>query len=123
MAKVTEVAKVLIVDDEQSLLLLLQQIVEEQGHQVLMADNGYQALQIIENQQPVLVISDVMMPILDGYQLVEKIKSKPEWSWIKIVLISAAPINKTKAARADDFLAKPYDLDTIDEVLERFIPS
>ena len=112
-------ATVLVVDDEQSLLLLLQEIVEEGGHQVLAAENGLAALRILEEQRPILVISDVMMPVMDGYQLLEKIKSNPDLQSIRIALISAAPINRNTPHRADAYLTKPYDLDSIDDLLDR----
>ena len=111
-------AKVLVVDDEQSLLLLLQQIVEEQGHEALVADNGQQALRILERESLHLVISDVMMPIVDGYQLLRQIKARPEWSRVKVVLISAAPINRKSQPPADAYLSKPYDLSTIEDLLD-----
>ncbi len=114
-------ATVLVVDDEQSLLFLLQQIVEEEGHNVLIAENGKNALQIVEEQQPGLVISDVMMPLMNGYQLLEKIKNNPAWRNIKVVLISAAPINRDTPHHADAYLSKPYDLNSIDELLSQMM--
>jgi len=111
------VAKVLIVDDEQSLLFLLQQIVEEQGHKVLLAENGEQALKTVEKEFPALIISDVMMPVMDGYQLLTEVKTRPELSNTKVVLISAAPINRRFEPKADAYLSKPYDLITIEDLL------
>ena len=70
-------AKVLIVDDEQSLLFLLQQIVEEQGHKVLLAENGEQALKTVEKEFPALIISDVMMPVMDGLTATREIRRNP----------------------------------------------
>lgn len=110
-------AKVLIVDDEQSLLFLLQQIVEEQGHKVLLAENGEQALKTVEQERPVLIITDVMMPVMDGYQLLAEVKTRPEFSTTKVVLISAAPINRRFEPKADAYLSKPYDLITIEDLL------
>lgn len=114
-------AKVLIVDDEQSLLFLLQQIVEEQGHNVLLAENGEQALEKVERENPSLVITDVMMPVMDGYQLLTQVKTRPELSKIKVVLISAAPINRRFEPKADAYLSKPYDLITIEDLLTEMI--
>ncbi len=110
-------AKVLIVDDEQSLLFLLQQIVEEQGHNVLLAENGEQALEKVEKENPSLIITDVMMPVMDGYQLLAQIKTRPELRHTKVVLISAAPINRRFEPKADAYLSKPYDLITIEDLL------
>ena len=110
-------AKVLIVDDEQSLLFLLQQIVEEQGHKVLLAENGEQAVKTVEKEFPALIISDVMMPVMDGYQLLTEVKTRPELSNTKVVLISAAPINRRFEPKDDAYLSKPYDLITIEDLL------
>jgi CheY-like chemotaxis protein len=111
------VAKVLIVDDEQSLLFLLQQIVEEQGHNVLLAENGVQALEKVEKEKPALIITDVMMPVMDGYQLLAEVKTRPGLKNTKVVLISAAPINRRFEPKADAYLSKPYDLITIEDLL------
>lgn len=116
-----KVAKVLIVDDEQSLLFLLQQIVEEQGHLVLLAENGEQALQAVEKENPELVITDVMMPVMDGYQLLAQVKTRPELRDTKVVLISAAPINRRFEPKPDAYLSKPYDLVTIEDLLLELI--
>ena len=114
-------AKVLIVDDEQSLLFLLQQIVEEQGHNVLLAENGEQALQAVEKESPELIITDVMMPVMDGYQLLTQVKTRPDLCETKVVLISAAPINRRFEPKADAYLSKPYDLVTIEDLLTQLI--
>jgi CheY-like chemotaxis protein len=111
--------KILVVDDEKNLLLLLQQIIEDYGHEVELAANGQQALRLIETAPPVLVFSDVMMPVMDGYQLLQSIKARPEWQNIKVVLISAAPINRNFEPHADAYLTKPYDLMTIEDLIDR----
>ena len=56
---------------------------------------------------------------MDGYQLLEQIKTNPNLILVHIVLVSAAPINRNTPHKADGYLAKPYDLDSIDELLER----
>lgn len=114
-------AKVLIVDDEQSLLFLLQQIIEEQGHLVLLAENGQQALQTVEKENPELIITDVMMPVMDGYQLLAVVKTRPNLKDTKVVLISAAPINRRFEPKPDAYLSKPYDLVTIEDLLLKLI--
>lgn len=86
-----------------------------------MAENGRQAVGLLETQHPQLVISDVMMPFMDGYQLLHHIKSQPNLQTTKIALISAAPISKQTPYQADDYLAKPYDLITIEDLLERML--
>ena len=114
-------AKILIVDDEQSLRELLEAIVSELGYEVLTASNGKQALELIAHTRPTLVISDVMMPVMDGYRLLENIKSHASWHNIKILLVSAVQINKQVPYQADGYIAKPYDLDVLEEVIERLV--
>lgn len=102
-------------------MFLLQQIVEEQGHLVLLAENGEQALQAVEKENPELIITDVMMPVMDGYQLLAQVKTRPELRDTKVVLISAAPINRRFEPKADAYLSKPYDLVTIEDLLMELI--
>lgn len=111
--------KVLIVEDERSLLELLALLIEELGYEVLTAGNGKEALQIIENEDPALVISDVMMPIMDGYSLVKQIRLRPDWGHIKVVLLSAANIDRHRPPPADAYAAKPYDLNDMEKLISR----
>ncbi len=108
-------------DDELSLLQLLEQVVEEQGHQVFTAINGKEALRIIERERPRLVISDVMMPIMDGYKLLEQIRSHSEFKAIKVILISAAPIRPAKHIHADKYLTKPYNIEDLEHIISTFV--
>jgi CheY-like chemotaxis protein len=112
-------AKVLIVEDEASLLQLLEMVVADLGHAVLTAGQGAEALAVIAREQPELVISDVMMPVMDGYSLLREIRVRPEWSKVKVVLISAAPIDHLYPPPADEYVSKPYNLAAIEELLER----
>ncbi len=111
----------MVVDDEKSLRELMQSLIEELGHQVFSAANGEQALKLIEKNKPDLVISDVMMPVMDGYTLLEQIRSNPQWRSIKVLLISAISIKRHDSYRADEYLAKPYDFDVLETVVDRMI--
>lgn len=110
--------KILVVEDEQSLLWLLQAVLEELDHTVLTASNGEEALAVIEREHPKLIISDVMMPVMDGYTLLERIRQRPEWEDIKVLLISAAPINRNRKPPADEYASKPYDLDKLEDTVK-----
>jgi CheY-like chemotaxis protein len=116
-------AKVLVVDDEEHLLLLLEEIIKELGHEVFSAANGKQALLIVERERPQLIFSDVMMPGMDGYTLLKEIRQHPHSASIKVVLISAAPMDRKRQPTADAYIAKPYDLDAIEELVTRFAPG
>lgn len=114
-----EVLKVLIAEDDLILLELLAQIIEELGYEVLRANNGKEALNIIEKEQPHLVISDVMMPILDGYELLRQVRLHPRFGNIKVALISAVPIDKRRPPGADAYVQKPYNLEDIEGLINQ----
>lgn len=114
-------AKILVVDDEQNLLWLLEEVLKGQGHAVFTAGNGLDALRIVETEQPQLVITDVMMPVMDGYGLLENIKAKPESQNIKVILVSAAPIRRNLPFLPDEYVDKPYDLETIETVVAKML--
>lgn len=111
-------AKVLLVEDEATLLELLSEVVTDLGHNVYKASNGQEALSKIEQDHPDLVISDVMMPVMNGYVLLEQINTRPQWHRIKTILISAAPINRNHIPLADAYVSKPYDLIQIENLIE-----
>ena len=114
-------AKIVIVDDEASLIELMCELLAELGHEVTSAANGEKALRLIEQTMPALVISDVMMPVMDGYILLENIRLKKEWPTIKVVLISAASIDRRGSSRADEYMSKPYNLEELEAVVERML--
>jgi CheY-like chemotaxis protein len=110
---------ILVVEDEPSLRELLSLIIREMNYKVLEAPNGKIALEVIEKEQPHLVISDVMMPVMDGYLLLSEMKQRPQWSHIKVILISASPINRSSLPHADAYASKPYDLDVLEALVKR----
>jgi len=123
-------AMVLVVDDEAPIVDLLVDIIEERGHTVLRAGNGAEALSIARNSHPDLIISDIMMPALDGYGLLEALRGAPELARTRVVLMSAAFPRGSKefaaaraqsATRPDAFLSKPFDVVTVETMLDRFV--
>ena len=116
-------AKILIVDDERNLLWLLEELLENYGHATFTAANGQAALRIVETELPDLIISDVMMPIMDGYTLLESIKLRPDWQHIKVVLVSAAAMRRDTPYLADAYIDKPYDLEAIEAAVERLLAN
>ncbi len=115
-------ATILIVDDEAPIVELLVDILSEEGHTVLQAQNGMEGLTLARANQPDLVISDVMMPILDGYALLRELRSSPETAHTQIILMSAAFSHGAKldpnGIVADGYLRKPFDLAAIERLLD-----
>ena len=93
------------------------------GHQVQRAMNGREALQLIHNTPPDLVLSDIMMPVLGGADLCRSLKAAPDTRRIPVILMSAGSQRLAAGAGADAFLAKPFDLEQLEAVVERWAPS
>jgi CheY-like chemotaxis protein len=112
-------ATVLIVDDDVSIRQLLCELAEELGHIVLAASNGTAALNLAQAHHPHLILSDVMMPGLDGYGLVHALRTDPELAHTTVFLMSAAFTAERKAQDAEisGFIVKPFDLMQIEQLL------
>jgi DNA-binding response OmpR family regulator len=121
----------LIVEDDPDILKLLQTTLTFRGYRVITARNGREGLEIIRAERPAIVIADIMMPKLDGFGLVHRLRLTPETCDIPVVFITAtyvAPEDKEFALNigATRFLQKPVDLDaflkTVTELLEEGMP-
>jgi two-component system, sensor histidine kinase and response regulator len=111
--------RVLVVDDLPDNLLLIENILEEEGYDLVLVEDGFAALASIERRIPDLILLDVMMPVLDGFELTRKIRHDQTLPFIPILLITAS--DRPSAVRgldigADDFIRKPI---AIDELLAR----
>ncbi len=102
---------ILIVDDEEEILEILERILKSK-YQVHKAGNGREALEILENEAIQLVISDVMMPVMDGFELCRSIKSNVESSHIPVILLTARNTLQAKVEGlelgADAYIDKPF---------------
>ena len=94
--------KVLVVDDDPYILMSLEFLMKKNGYDVMVARNGSEALDLVERQVPDVVLLDIMMPDVDGYQICTHIKNSDKLKQIKVVFMSA----KTK----DTDIQKGYDL-------------
>lgn len=105
--------RVLIVDDNEHNLELIQAFLDELEGDLRVARDGAEALEIIEGWVPDIVLLDIMMPRMSGYQVCERIKSKPETRDIPIVMVTAlnevGDVERAVDAGADDFLTKPVN--------------
>jgi len=109
----SDTAKVLVVDDDLGSVDLLQAYLEAEGYQVMVAYQGEEALEKAFARQPDLVLLDVIMPGLNGFEVCRRLKADPRTQFVPVVIITALRERKDKIAGAeagaDDFLTKPFD--------------
>ena len=106
--------RILTVDDELSILRFLRSNLEDRGFTVISATNGEEALHMIEMELPDLIILDIMMPKMDGFEVCRQLR---EWSQIPIIMLSARGDEKDKVRcldlGADDYIVKPFGADEL----------
>jgi CheY-like chemotaxis protein len=103
---------ILVVDDEPDILGALELFLEMEGYRVMTASDGQEAITKLADVRPDLVLSDVMMPFLNGIELLQHVKSDRGLQNIPVVLMSAGrPAGWKCGATGDAFLPKPLDLD------------
>ncbi|KOY86514.1 transcriptional regulator [bacterium 336/3] len=104
--------KVLIVDDEPNILMSLDFLMRKEGYDVLVARNGKEALESLENNEPDMVLLDIMMPDVDGYEICQYIRKQENLQNCKVIFLSAkakeADIQKGYEAGADFYMTKPF---------------
>lgn len=117
--------KILVVDDEPSLLRLLQMTLETEGYDVVLASDGQTAVTQVQNERPDLMLLDVMMPVVDGWGVLELLKSSTRRP--RVICLTAKSDRRDLARGftlgADDYLPKPFDIEDllalVDTVLKR----
>lgn len=119
-------ACILVVEDHQDMIDLMQLVLEGEGFYVAIATDGEQAIEMLTQFRPAVVVTDLMMPKMTGVELIRHVKSKPELADIPIVAMSAArsgELREAKAAGAVEGLTKPLDFDRLVELLKHYVPS
>ena len=119
---------ILVIEDDDSIRLPLTDVLEANGYEVVGASNGREGIAKAREVQPDLVISDIMMPEVDGYQVFEALQDEPQTAVIPFIFLSAktdpADVREGLGLGADDYLTKPFDnktlLDAIRTRLEKF---
>ncbi|MBP0000428.1 MAG: response regulator [Cyanobacteria bacterium SID2] len=110
-------ARILIVDDEITTQLVLQDLLESEGHEVFVADDGWQGWQLALERDPNLIVCDWMMPNIDGLELCRRIKAKPELEAAFFILLTARENLDDRVrgldAGADDFISKPIETEEL----------
>ena len=106
------VKKILIADDEPNIVVSLEFLMKQKGYVVRVANTGEDALAAIAEFVPDLILLDVMMPHMSGYDLCQRVRENPAWQAIKIIMLSAKgrdiEVTKGMAVGADAYVTKPF---------------
>ena len=118
---------ILVADDDPTVVVALQHLLEQAGFKVVVAQDGQEALEAMDREVPDLLLLDVMMPRLSGYDVCESVRSRPAWRHVRILMLTARggviEARKGLALGADDYMTKPFStrelLDRIKALLFR----
>jgi two-component system, chemotaxis family, chemotaxis protein CheY len=109
----TRPSTVLVVDDDPDILEALSEILEAEGFEIRRARNGKEALDKLEPDAPQLILLDLMMPVMDGWQFRQAQIHNTALSDIPVIVVSAAGRDRIERIQADAYLSKPVDLDEL----------
>jgi two-component system sensor histidine kinase/response regulator len=114
---------ILLVDDDPHLMHVLAMFFDLEGYHVLKARDGQQALDLLQEYQPDLVLLDLMMPGVGGLEVCKQIRANVKFQAVPVVIFTAAETreDELRAAGADRFIAKPYSLDGLRETVREMI--
>ncbi|MCC6610000.1 MAG: response regulator [Burkholderiales bacterium] len=120
-------AKILIAEDEPNIAEAVAFLLRRAGHEVHVASDGDEALGMVEDCRPDLVLLDVMLPRKSGYEVCSEIRGRADWRHVKIIMLSArgrdAEVTKGLSLGADLYVTKPFStrdlIDQVDALLER----
>lgn len=118
------VLKVLVVDDSNTIRRSAEIFLKQGGHEVLLAEDGFDALSKVNDYQPNLIFCDILMPRLDGYQTCAIIKRNAKFSGVPVVMLSSKDGVFDKArgrmAGAQDYLTKPFSKEQLLQAVQQF---
>lgn len=117
--------KILIVDDEPDILTVTTYRLEKLGYEISTAIDGREALNVVHKETPDLIFLDLLLPIINGYEVCKQIKADERLKRIPVVLFTASVVHdileKVKETGADDYLLKPFTPEDLLEKVRRFM--
>ena len=120
-------AKILVVEDEPSLQKLLEYQLKRIGHEIRMAQDGQQALEMVKSDRPDLVLLDVMLPVMGGFQVLKKLQDGKTTKNIPVNMVSAKGQQHDIAAGIEkgvfDYITKPFNIPNLAERIEKALAS
>ena len=117
--------KILVVDDEPTIVRLMEFILARQGHQMLVAVNGEQALELAKEHSPDLILLDIMMPRIDGYEVARTLRSDPANEHLPIIMLSAKAqdedVRKGMEVGVNEYITKPFHPEHLVHVVSGYL--
>lgn len=115
--------KILLADDEEDIKIVIKIYLESKGHTVVTAFDGLDAIDKAESEKPDLILLDIMMPIMNGFEVCSRLKENKATASIPIVMLSAASqkdsVEKGLSVGAVDYIIKPFETTKLDEVMTK----
>ena len=125
--KKSDRAKILLVDDEPNIVQTLQDRLEMNEYRVVTACNGKDGLEKAISERPDIILLDVIMPIMDGHEMLEHLRKTEEGRNVSIIMLTACSQNqdiaRATASGIDDYIVKPFDLSELLEKIESILES
>jgi len=116
---------ILIVDDEPDILKIVSFRLEANGYKILLAKNGQEALDLVQNKRPDIVLLDLRLPDIDGCEVCRKIKADKTLKDIPVIFLTASQFRNIKEmmkeSKADDYLSKPFEPKELLEKVKKFV--
>ncbi len=117
--------RILVVDDEPNIVQTLQDRLEMNEYEVFTAGNGREGLQKFEQEHPDVILLDVIMPIMDGHEMLEMLRKQPGGQDVSVIMLTARSqtqdIARANACGIDDYIVKPFDLSELLEKIESVV--
>ena len=117
--------RILVVEDEESLLILESILLTSKGYDVQGSTNGQEALDMLAESQPDLILLDIMLPNMDGFEVCRRIKEAPETRHIPVIMLTAKKSREDMAkgheVGADWYITKPFKSANVVETIQRFL--
>jgi two-component system cell cycle response regulator DivK len=118
--------RILVVEDQEDNRRILRDLLSSAGFELMEATTGEEGIRLAENHRPDLILMDIQMPVLDGYEATRRIKATAELSHIPIIVVTSYALSgddaKARAAGADDYVAKPFSPRELLAKIRQFLP-
>ena len=127
MKKKADKTTILVIDDEPNIVQTLQDRLEMNEYKVFTASNGKEGLERVQQEKPDIILLDVIMPIMDGHEMLESLRKLPEGQHVSVIMLTARSqtqdIARANACGIDDYIVKPFDLSELLEKIETVVEN